>query len=71
MELLGVAEIAAACHVTHPAVSNWLARGKMPEPDHRLIMGPIWEASTILPFIQSYLEHPSVRSKPGLQTADN
>jgi len=41
----GSAEIAEACGVSVQAVSNWLARGQMPEPYIRLRMGPVWDAS--------------------------
>jgi len=40
----GSAEIAEACGVSVQAVSNWLARGQMPEPFIRLRMGPVWDA---------------------------
>jgi Putative ATPase subunit of terminase (gpP-like) len=40
----GTAEIAEACGVSQQAVSNWLARDKMPKPTFRLAMGPVWDA---------------------------
>ena len=45
--LLGTAELAERLGVSRELVSQWLKRGKLPEPDERLAMGPVWRESTI------------------------
>jgi predicted DNA-binding transcriptional regulator AlpA len=47
-ELMGVAEVAKYCSTSRSAVSNWLKRGKTPEPAIRLAMGPIWWTKNIV-----------------------
>ena len=39
----GTAEIAEACGVSAQAVSNWVARGKIPKPAFRLRATPVWD----------------------------
>jgi hypothetical protein len=51
----GTAEVAKVCGVTQQAVSMWLIRGKIPQPDVRLKMGPVW-TSRNRPFIEWLLE---------------
>lgn len=51
-DLYGVAEIADELGVSRVTVAQWLKRGKMPAPDARLAMGPVWKARTIRPWIK-------------------
>lgn len=53
VRLYGIAEIAAALNARPKTVSIWLSRGRLPEPDARLAMGPAWLAETIEPWIAS------------------
>ncbi len=48
----GIAEIAATLEVSTTLVSTWRKRGKLPEPDITLRMGPVWFAATIEPWIK-------------------
>jgi predicted DNA-binding transcriptional regulator AlpA len=52
MKLYGIAEIAQALGVSRGLVAQWYRRGKLPEPDARLAMGPVWTAATIEPWIR-------------------
>jgi predicted DNA-binding transcriptional regulator AlpA len=47
VNLLGIAEIAARLGVPRATVAQWHVRGKLPEPDARLAMGPVWREQTI------------------------
>lgn len=49
--LYGVAEIAAALGARPPTVAQWHRRGRLPQPDEVLAMGPVWYADTIRPWI--------------------
>lgn len=46
-ELLGPGELAKRLGIAKNLVHQWLLRGKLPEPDWRLEMGPVWRAATI------------------------
>ena len=51
MKLYGIAEIAQALGIRPGTVSLWRHRGKLPEPDVELAMGPVWTEATILPWL--------------------
>jgi predicted DNA-binding transcriptional regulator AlpA len=53
MKLYGVKEIAEALGVRADTVSQWILRGKLPEPTERLSAGPVWLASVIEPWIEA------------------
>lgn len=42
LNVYGVSEIAAALGVPRNTVTQWYRRGKLPQPDAELAMGPIW-----------------------------
>lgn len=44
---MGIAEIAQRAGVSRQTVAQWHARSKLPEPDARLAMGPVWRETTI------------------------
>ena len=44
---MGIAEIAQRAGVPRQTVAQWHARGKLPEPDARLAMGPVWRETAI------------------------
>lgn len=44
---MGVAEIAQRIGKPRNVVAQWVVRGKLPEPDARLAMGPVWREETI------------------------
>ena len=44
---MGIAEIAQRAGVSRQTVAQWHVRGKLPEPDARLAMGPVWRETTI------------------------
>lgn len=52
MKLYGLSEIADATGDKLNTVSQWYKRGKLPEPDQLLKMGPVWSADTIRPWIR-------------------
>lgn len=52
MKHYGLTEIAHALGAKPRTVAVWLSRGKLPEPDSRLAMGPVWTARRIEPWIQ-------------------
>jgi hypothetical protein len=52
-KIYGVAEVAAKLGAKPGTVSAWVRRGKMPEPDARLSMGPVWLATTIEPWMKA------------------
>ncbi len=52
----GIAEIADALDVGTPLVSVWRKRGKLPDPDITLRMGPVWLAATIEPWIHGKIQ---------------
>jgi hypothetical protein len=52
-KIYGVAEVAAKLGAKPGTVSAWVRRGKTPEPDARLSMGPVWLATTIEPWIKA------------------
>ena len=48
---LGIAEIAQLVGASRQTVGQWHTRGKLPEPDARLAMGPVWSVETIRHFL--------------------
>jgi DNA-binding transcriptional regulator YiaG len=46
--MLGTAELAAHLGISRELTSQWFRRAKLPEPDQRLAMGPVWRVETIL-----------------------
>lgn len=52
MILYGITEIAREIGISPDTVSVWRTRGKLPEPDFVLAMGPIWKAGTIRSFLE-------------------
>jgi predicted DNA-binding transcriptional regulator AlpA len=46
-EILGMGELARRLGISKNLVAQWMRRAKLPEPDWRLEMGPVWRASTI------------------------
>jgi predicted DNA-binding transcriptional regulator AlpA len=44
---MGIAEIAQRAGVSRQTVAQWHVRKKLPEPDARLAMGPVWRETTI------------------------
>jgi hypothetical protein len=52
MKLYGIAEIAEALGADRYTIAKRYSRGKLPEPDARLAMGPVWAAKTIEPWIK-------------------
>jgi predicted DNA-binding transcriptional regulator AlpA len=50
--LYGIAEIAAALGVPRNTVAQWLKRGKLPQPDAELAMGPVWSGRRIERWIE-------------------
>jgi predicted site-specific integrase-resolvase len=54
MTLYGVQEIAQALGVPRATISQWLRRGKMPEPTGRLAAGPVWTERVIGPWIKEH-----------------
>ena len=48
----GLTEIARASGIDRRLLALWLQRGKLPEPDARLAMGPVWTAQRIEPWIR-------------------
>jgi hypothetical protein len=50
--LYGIAEIAAALGARPPTVAQWHRRGRLPQPDEVLAMGPVWYAETVRPWIE-------------------
>ena len=47
LDVMGVAEVAAFCGVHKVTVHKWIRAGRMPEPDARLAMGPVWLTARI------------------------
>lgn len=47
MKVYGIAELAEALGVARNTVAQWHRRGKLPEADQVLAMGPIWFAPTV------------------------
>jgi len=45
--IYGYAEIAEQLGVNTNLLAQWKSRGKLPEPDAQLAMGPVWLAATI------------------------
>jgi hypothetical protein len=52
VKLYGVAEIAVALGVPRNTVAQWVARGKLPQPDAELAMGPVWSGRRIERWIE-------------------
>lgn len=52
-DLYGIAEIATALAARPQTVAQWHRRGKLPQPDEILAMGPVWFAETIRPWIEN------------------
>jgi hypothetical protein len=52
VKLYGVSEIAQALGVSPGLVAQWHKRGKLPEPDARLAMGPVWAARSVEPWLK-------------------
>lgn len=50
--IYGIAEIGEALGARKETVAQWHHRGRLPEPDFRLAMGPVWLAQTIEPWIE-------------------
>lgn len=44
---MGISEIAHALGISRQTAHAWHARGKLPEPDAKLAMGPVWKVTTI------------------------
>jgi predicted DNA-binding transcriptional regulator AlpA len=61
MKLYGLTEIAAATGIDRRVLAMWLHRGKLPEPDARLAMGPAWTARRIEPWIEAHMHHRTTR----------
>lgn len=53
-DLLGVAELAMVLGISKQAVSNRLARDRLPTPDARLALGPVWYKESLLEFVKAY-----------------
>lgn len=47
LHLLGLAEVAAALGISREAARKLHERGKLPPPDAKLAMGPVWKVETI------------------------
>lgn len=45
-DILGVHELAALAGVLPRTMSAYVSRGQCPEPDYRLVCGPIWRRKT-------------------------
>ena len=52
LKLYGVAEIAQALGMRRETIAQWHLRGKLPEPDAVLAMGPVWTEATIRPWLR-------------------
>lgn len=48
LDVVGPAEVATLLNVHPVTVNKWTRAGKLPKPDARLAMGPVWRRSTIL-----------------------
>jgi predicted DNA-binding transcriptional regulator AlpA len=51
-----VSEIAEALGVSRNTVAQWYRRGKLPEPDRMLAMGPVWTGRRIERWIEKTRE---------------
>lgn len=60
-ELYSIDEIATAVGAKPATVSQWRRRGKLPQPDVLLAIGPIWYPETIRPWIEDYLREQESR----------
>lgn len=47
LDVMSISEIARRLGVSRLVVSQWRHRGKLPPPDVKLEIGPVWKASTI------------------------
>lgn len=47
LRLFGLADLADHLGLSRDLVRKWNARGKLPLPDARLLMGPVWRLETI------------------------
>jgi hypothetical protein len=56
MKFYGITEIAEAIGQRRDTVSMWRTRGKLPQPDAVLKMGPVWTAASIEPWIKKQKE---------------
>jgi hypothetical protein len=52
-DYLGVAEVAAVFGMSTQAISNRNTRGRMPKPDAKLAIGPIWSKLAIADYLNS------------------
>ena len=52
LNVYGVSEIAAALGVPRNTVTQWYRRGKLPQPDAELAMGPVWSGRRIERWIE-------------------
>jgi uncharacterized protein YjcR len=52
VKLYGINEIAEALGARPQTVAQWYRRGKLPEPDEVLAMGPVWKGVRIERWIE-------------------
>jgi len=53
LNVYGIAEIAAALGARPQTVAQWYRRGKLPQPDAELAMGPVWSGRRIERWIET------------------
>lgn len=52
---VGIAEIAERLGVPRQTVAQWHLRKKLPAPDARLAMGPVWREETVTAWISEHM----------------